>query len=283
MVIAAEHEATIARAREAFEQDERVLALWVEGSIARGTSDPWSDVDLHLAIADDAFDEFVANSRELLARVGRPLGYLETSLPGVRLLPAAIEGPVRVDLYIERRSVVQTIPRHPGRRMLVDRDFVADAFDSAPPLTFDARMQIEALMRGYFFGAMWPRRMMGREEWGALLMNATGVVYQFIVPAMLIADGSPEFYREPYNRERFLSPARRADVNALLGECVKAWAGIEDGAPDERALARFHARLLGLVWRSFREACTACGAIYPDDVEREYREYYRRELEIEVR
>lgn len=283
MVIAPEHEATIERARAAFEPDERVMALWVEGSIARGTSDQWSDVDLHLAVADDAFEEFVANSREVIARLGRPLGYLETSLPGVRLLPAAIEGPVRVDLYVERRSAVQTIPRHPGRRMLFDRDFVADAFDSAPPLTFDARAQLEMLMRGYFFGAMWPRRMIGREDWGALLMNATGVVYQFIVPAMLIADGSPEFYREPYNRERFLGPARRAEVNALLGECIKAWAGIENGAPDPAGLARFHARLLGLVWRSFREACAVCGATYPEDAEREYRDYYRRELGIEVR
>ena len=166
--------------------------------------------------------------------------------------------------------------------MLFDREFVAEALDAAPDLTFDARAQLEALMRGLFFGSMWPRRFIGREDWGALLMNATGVVYQFIVPAMLIADGSPEFYREPYGRSRFLSPARRAEVNALLAEALEAWHGIEQDAPHLDALKRFHARLLGLIWRSFREACAVTGATYPDDAEREYRDYYRRELGIEV-
>lgn len=36
------------------EQDERVRAGWLGGSLARGNGDDWSDIDLHLAVADPA-------------------------------------------------------------------------------------------------------------------------------------------------------------------------------------------------------------------------------------
>ncbi len=282
MTSTSEHGEAVTKARAAFESDERVLALWIEGSVARGTADPWSDVDLHLAIADGQFDQFVADSESLLSRIERPLGYLQNVLPGLRLLPATLEGPVRLDLYVERREAVSTIPRQPEYRMLFDRDDVSASLSAAPALVFDPRAQLETLMRGYFFGGMWPRRMIGRGDWGALLMNATGVIYQFVVPAMLIADRSPEFYREPHNRERFLSPSRRDQLNALLGKALAAWRGIDESGPDVKELSHFHAELLALLWRSFRDACAASGADYPEAAESAYREYFHRELGIEV-
>lgn len=278
------HEALIERAREAFEGDERVRAAWIEGSIGRGTSDAWSDVDLHLAIADEAYEGFAPGASEVLSRIARPLGYLDGAFPGgVRIIAASVEGPLRLDLYLERRSSLASAPRHAGHRMLFDREGIDAELASAPPLQVNARATLEGLMRGCFFGAMWPARMWGRGDWGALLMNDTGVVYQFIVPSMLIADGSPEFYREPYHRERFLAPHRRQQVNGLLAEALDAFRGIEAGAPaDLDALARFHEHMLLSVWASFRAACEATGAEYPEETEAEYRAFYARELGLEL-
>ncbi|MGH3499366.1 MAG: nucleotidyltransferase domain-containing protein [Nocardioidaceae bacterium] len=41
------------------EGDDRVRALWLSGSVAKGTADGGSDLDILLAIRDDDFDGFV--------------------------------------------------------------------------------------------------------------------------------------------------------------------------------------------------------------------------------
>jgi hypothetical protein len=271
----------IEQARTAFEADPRVLAMWIEGSVARGSADVASDLDLHLAIADEAFDGFGA-APEVLARIARPLGYLGTALPGQRIVPATLAGPVRVDLYLEQRSRLATAPRMPGRVMVFDRDAVEGDLAAAPPFTFDAKAELETLMRGYWFGAMWPARFTFREDWGGLLMNAMLVVYQFIVPVLLIADGSPEFYREMYGRARFLAPHRRAAIDALLAEALEAFAGLAGSGPDQERLNRFHEHLLLAIWSAFRAACDAIDLDYPAENEEEYRAYYARELGIVV-
>ena len=275
-------DSAIQHALDAFEPDARVLAMWVEGSVGRGTADQWSDVDLHLAVADDSYEEFGRSASDLLGRIAPPLGYLDSTIGGVRIIAATLSGPARVDLYLERRASVRTTPRHPGHRIVFDRDEVVADLSAAPAPHLDSGPFLQTLIRAYFFGGMWPARMWGRRDWGGLLMNDTGVVYQFVVPALLIADGSPEFYREPHNRARFLAPARRAQVNALLADALEAFRGIEDDAVDEEQLRGFHARFLAAVWGAFREACRVSGTPYPDASEREYRAYFERERGIEV-
>ncbi len=49
--------------------DDRVRALWVSGSLARVDADASSDLDLLVAVADDAFDEFAGSWREWLAAI----------------------------------------------------------------------------------------------------------------------------------------------------------------------------------------------------------------------
>jgi hypothetical protein len=277
-----EQGAVIERARAAFADDPNVLAAWIEGSIARGTEDAASDIDLHLAVADEAFQTF-GTPADVLARIGRPLGYLEGALPGIRLLPAALAGPVRLDLYLERRSQVASVARHPGREMLFDNDHIEHDIASSPAVVYDPRQQLQQLMHGYWFGAMWPGRFILRGDWGGLFMNATNVVYQFIVPALLIADGSPEFYREQYARSRFLAPHRSEAIRRLLEEAALAFRGIGDDGPDLDAVKVFHAHLMAAIWSAFREACATAGLDYDAAAEAEYRGYYAREFGIEVR
>ena len=48
----------LARIAQELEADDRVLAAWLAGSFGRGVADAWSDLDLHIAVADDAFTAF---------------------------------------------------------------------------------------------------------------------------------------------------------------------------------------------------------------------------------
>lgn len=50
--------------------DPRVVAAWLTGSLAWGTADHWSDLDLHVAVADEHYSVFVAQRRHLFERIG---------------------------------------------------------------------------------------------------------------------------------------------------------------------------------------------------------------------
>ena len=53
--------------------DDRVRAAWLSGSFGRGTEDDWSDLDVHVAGADDAFETWLAERPSLYRRIGDPL------------------------------------------------------------------------------------------------------------------------------------------------------------------------------------------------------------------
>jgi hypothetical protein len=59
----------LAGARQRFEGDDRVRGMWLGGSLGRGTADAASDLDVLLAVADDAHDGFLAGWRTWLADV----------------------------------------------------------------------------------------------------------------------------------------------------------------------------------------------------------------------
>lgn len=45
------------------ENDPRIRALWLSGSLAKGTADAGSDLDTLIAVRDEDFDDFVARWR----------------------------------------------------------------------------------------------------------------------------------------------------------------------------------------------------------------------------
>ncbi len=57
------------RVLRAAEADGRVRAMWLSGSLGRGVADAGSDLDIVIAVAPDAFDEFAAAWRDWLAGV----------------------------------------------------------------------------------------------------------------------------------------------------------------------------------------------------------------------
>lgn len=68
------------RAEAVFSSDERVRGLWLSGSLARGTADLASDLDLIVAVADDDYEAFAASWREWLRQITRTV--LAGELPG---------------------------------------------------------------------------------------------------------------------------------------------------------------------------------------------------------
>jgi hypothetical protein len=69
---AAARDALLARIVAVLADDQRMVAAWLQGSIAAGTADAWSDLDLHVVVRDDDFARVVAERMALYRRVGEP-------------------------------------------------------------------------------------------------------------------------------------------------------------------------------------------------------------------
>jgi predicted nucleotidyltransferase len=276
------HQSVIRRAVDVLDRDERVAACWLEGSFARGTADAWSDIDLHVAVTDDSWDSFFNDRRKVVEEFGRLLGYSETSLPwGAQLVLVTIEGPARVDFYIEKVSRLSGALRLEQPLMLLDNG-VSGSLQVTTNVEPLIRTRVAELSNQLFFGAMWPARLSGREEWVTLFGNALYVVTQFLIPALLIQDSPEHFFRPMFHNERFLSAERKRRVNEIVGILASSFTGIEGSGPDPAAVASAYERLLTEVWNELRAASAKYGVEYPEEMEAATRTYLRDQLRIFV-
>jgi hypothetical protein len=53
--------------------DVRIVAAWVGGSIGRGKADDLSDIDIHLAVADEYCVQLNSERRAFVAQFGGPI------------------------------------------------------------------------------------------------------------------------------------------------------------------------------------------------------------------
>jgi hypothetical protein len=63
------YQALLDRATEVFLADERVRAMWLHGAYARGAHDAGSDLDIDIAVRDQDFDAFTAESTSWWATI----------------------------------------------------------------------------------------------------------------------------------------------------------------------------------------------------------------------
>ncbi len=120
----AERETWLAATHARLEDDPRVDAAWLFGSLGRGDGDELSDVDLFVIVNDAEFDGLVARRYDTVAQVDQPLLVLEAPQnwpPGgvynMALYPGT-SAPHQVDWYWVRRSAAR-LPTE--TRLLFDR------------------------------------------------------------------------------------------------------------------------------------------------------------------
>jgi len=101
------------------EPDERVLALWLSGSLGRGTADRGSDLDVVVSVADESFDDFCAGWRGWLATVTPTI--IAREIPGLPgSFSSVTRGCERLDMVVERATHVDVGPTD-TRLLVLDR------------------------------------------------------------------------------------------------------------------------------------------------------------------
>jgi predicted nucleotidyltransferase len=73
----AERDALLQRARRMVEQDARICAAWLFGSLGRGDADALSDIDLFLVIEDADQAQVVQTRYQMMAQLAEPVLILE--------------------------------------------------------------------------------------------------------------------------------------------------------------------------------------------------------------
>jgi predicted nucleotidyltransferase len=134
--------------------DSRVVAAWLSGSFGRGVEDAWSDLDLHVAVEDDALPAFLDERPALYRRVGTPT-LVQREMPSNAMATSRFQlvlypGPIEVDWTI---GPVSQADRPPETRVLFARRAIPI---EVPPPASPTERRAQAADALTFFWAMAP-------------------------------------------------------------------------------------------------------------------------------
>lgn len=251
-----------ARVVAAVTADDRVRALWLAGSLATGTADAGSDLDLIVTVADDAFDDFAARWREWLAGITPTV--VARELPAARgsfhSVTATCE---RLDVVAERVSEVPTTTKR--RAAVFDRDGLREAVPPAAPAPGPDRQRIAWLIEEFLRQQVIFPVVVIRDDW---LMGVVGVHQAHLqLYELFVAANAPW---PPSGVKRWstkLTPEQRT----LLASLPVPQPARESVLAARTAVAR---AFLG----AGRAAAASAGVAWPDELARAADAHLHREL-----
>lgn len=177
----------LARIVAAVEDDDRIRALWLSGSSARGTADAASDLDLIITVTAEAYDSFAADWREWWEALVPTL--IAGRVPGSGLVIYSLtEDLCRIDVVAENRAEVATSP-YRSRLPILDRDGVAGEVPAVPePPAVDPDAIERRITEFWRIQAIFPAMIDGRDD---LLCSMAGVInsWRLLVETLIECHG----------------------------------------------------------------------------------------------
>ena len=137
------HQIVIDRFVASCEADERVLAAFLGGSYARGTADEYSDLDLYLIVADEAYEDFIIERESFMRLLGEPVFIEDFDIPNIVFyyFTDGTEG----ELWLGRASKFDHIHSGPYKVLLDKKGILAGVI--FPKHEADSVDQLETLRR----------------------------------------------------------------------------------------------------------------------------------------
>jgi len=243
------------RAVEVLGADERVRAVWLSGSLARGAADAASDLDLLVAVADDAHEEFAGAWREWLAAI-TPTVLSEELWFAKGSLWSITPNYERLDVVVEKVSQLpSTLFRI--RTVVFDRDGLDATIPDVVPTPPSANVVAKTIEEWFHFSAM-PEVLVVRRDWllaAEHLHLLRGLIYKLYVecnqplPMMGLKQWSSKLTTEQIATMEAL-PTGVSDVPSFIDAhlaCARAFL----------AVARPLAAEVGVEWPTELEAAAA--------------------------
>jgi hypothetical protein len=267
--------ATIEKAVAVFSADPRFLAGWLEGSLADGSADSFSDIDLYLCVTEGAWDQVWPNRRDLIARVAPVVAAADVM--GVFGIGCLLEGPVKLDVFFERESTLGSKQRIAVTRLWGFEEIFArlrigdDLGDAAIART------LEYTVLGFLQGSTWPVRMLARGQRHTFLMSGCMLIESGIVPLMLLEKDRRAFHRNMFTRAKMLAPEQRAEYKRLMDRLIRAVS-----ANDFDAMREVQIEMHRTICRLGRVAFERYSLTFPPQVEEEIAAFFNREWPVKI-
>src|SRR5271156_3112960 len=258
------------RAIAIFSPDARFPAGWLEGSLADGSADSYSDIELHLCVVESAWDEVWNGWRTLIEQIAPVLASLD--IMGVFGVGCLIEGPVKLDVFFEREGGLASRPRIAVKRLwgapeIYQRFKIGDDLGDLA-----IKHALESSVLGFLQGATWPVRLLARGQIKTFLFCEILLVETGVIPLMLLETDRRAFHRNMFTRAKLLPANQREECSRLIDRIETS---VRSG--DRIAMRDLHIEIHRKICELARAAFERYGLEFPSRVENEMVAFYQRE------
>ncbi len=264
----------IARATEILSADPRFPAGWLEGSLADGSADSYSDIDLYLCVDDKGWDEVWANRLKLIGTFAPLL--VSTDIAGLTGVGCLVEGPVKLDVFFEGESVIGGHQRIKVKRLWGPERIYAQLKIGEDRGEAAIKGALRFNILGFLQGATWPVRILARGQVNTFLFNEILLVETAIIPLMLLEKDRRALHRNMFTRAKLISPAEQALCGRIIDQISDAVR-----AGDRAAMRDMHIEIFRMICKLGRAAFERYGLEFPPRVEEEMAAFYTREWPME--
>jgi hypothetical protein len=256
-------DAYLAQLQTALAAAPMVSAAWLGGSYGRGAADRWSDIDLHLLLADEG-EGFRAACESWLQAI-RPLVLYKLLFEGRMVNAMTVDG-VRLDVWLyEAPPVLNALATH----VLFDHDGRLQFEPPAPPARGaqpDTAAALRGLMEEFWRCISLLPTVAGRQEY---IVAFQGLNVELNLLLEILQRGHEVVREAGVKRLNDSLPGTtRAEIEAAL-----ALARL-----DRAALVAAHLKLADIVRVEGRQLAARWGFVYPAALEEAVLSYVAREL-----
>lgn len=239
-------------------QAPEIRLFWLQGSLAAGGADPFSDIDAYLGVDDAALETAWADRSAILAGLGGALAWSDGTAPGLKVVHALMRDGVRLDLFFEPTGALAAQKR-PAVEVLHDPDGLAARLQTGweAPAPVIGHI-IGVILKMTRQGSTWPLRLLGRGRWSTLAMMELDLINAQVAQLMAVGNEPGDFYRNSFSLASRLDADQQVVLDGLTGEVLAALTG-----RDVMALKAVHLKIFDALGREGRRACLRLGVAYP--------------------
>ena len=254
--------------------DARFPAGWLEGSLADGSGDSYSDIDLHLCVADKAWEGAWPARRAVIEQIAAILASLD--IPHIFEIACLLEGPLKLDVIFEKQSSIAARPRITVKPLWGAPEIYQNLTIGKDLGDAMIKQMLESNVLGFLQGATWPVRMLARGQTNTFLFNEILLVETAIVPLMLLEKDRRAFHRNMFARAKLLSADQSDECARLVDRITRAVR-----RKDRTQMRDVHIEIFRKICQLGRSAFDRYGLQFPPRVEGELLDFYKREWPTE--
>ena len=247
------------------DSDGRILAVWLEGSFARGTADRYSDIDIHLLVTEADKEAFQHGLESWLSDV-QSLVLFKDTFPGQMVTCITTAG-LRLDVWLHAGDTI--FLEHLKVRVLSATEgciqFKETCRDEEPK---DVSSTLKQHFNEFWRVLSILPTVLGREECIAGFMGTTFAVMS-LTEVLIIGSGNQR-ERGVKNINAFVPQVLREEIETAL----------RMQSINRESIAKAHLRLAAIMQRLGSDIAKQYGVIYPLALEKAVLNYISRELQI---